>query len=53
MEMILSGEVIACRNSEKKTIVLYPRGNPFYAALSGTLTARPGMFEGLAALITS
>eukprot|EP01039_Chlorochromonas_danica_P006270 gene6270-6912_t len=42
MEMIISGDIIAIKNKEAKTLVLYPRGTPFYSQLSGTVTARPG-----------
>jgi hypothetical protein len=40
-EMILCGEVIACKNKEAKDIVLFPRGPKFLSALSGTITAYP------------
>jgi hypothetical protein len=40
--MIVGGKLIACKNTEKKTIVLYPRGKPFLTTLPGTVTATPG-----------
>lgn len=39
--MIVGGEIIACKNKEKKTFILFPRGIPFYSELSGTLKATP------------
>ena len=41
-EIIVAGKLIAIKNSEKKTIVLYPRGKPFLTELPGTATAQPG-----------
>lgn len=44
-EMIVGGEdVIAIKNTDKKTFVMYPRGKPFYTRLSGTITAKPNQF---------
>ena len=40
--LIVGGAVIAVRNKEKKSAVLFPRGNPFYSRLSGTVSATPG-----------
>lgn len=40
-EMILCGNVIACKNKEAKDIVLFPRGPKFLTPLSGTVTAYP------------
>jgi hypothetical protein len=40
-EMILSGEIIACKNKEMKDRILYPRGMVFLASLSGTVHATP------------
>jgi hypothetical protein len=39
--MILGGEVIACKNSEKKSMVLFPRGQAFLTKLTGDVTAKP------------
>ena len=38
--LITGGDVIACKNKAEKTIVLYPRGDPFYTHLSGTVQVR-------------
>jgi hypothetical protein len=40
-EMILCGDVIACKNKEAKDIVLFPRGPKFLVPLSGSITAYP------------
>jgi hypothetical protein len=42
MSMIVGGDIIAIKNKELKSLVLYPRGVPFFTALSGTVTANPG-----------
>lgn len=39
---IIGGDVIATKNKELKSIVLYPRGDAFYTKLSGIVTACPG-----------
>lgn len=41
--MIIGGEIIAIRNKELKSLVIYPRGTPFYVTLSGTVRANPGV----------
>lgn len=40
--LIVGGDIIACRNRALKSIVLYPRGRPFLSLLSGSITAEPG-----------
>lgn len=40
--LIVGGDIIAAKNKEKQTLVLYPRGDRFYSRLSGTVTATPG-----------
>lgn len=40
--LIVGGDIIACRNKTIKSIVLYPRGKAFLSNLSGTVTATPG-----------
>ncbi len=40
--MIVGGEIIANKNRELKSLVLYPRGVPFLTTLSGTVTATLG-----------
>lgn len=40
--MVVGGEIIAISNKEKKTLILFPRGVPFYSQLSGTVTATHG-----------
>lgn len=40
-EMILCGDVMACKNKEAKDIVLFPRGPKFLTPLSGSVTAYP------------
>lgn len=42
MEMIVGGDIIAIKNKELKSLVLYPRGRPFLVELSAPVTARPG-----------
>lgn len=37
----MSGQIIALKNRDLKTLILYPRGDPFYSRLSGTITAKP------------
>mmetsp|Transcript_22677 Transcript_22677/g.33142 ORF Transcript_22677/g.33142 Transcript_22677/m.33142 type:complete len:352 (+) Transcript_22677:58-1113(+) len=41
-DIILSGEVMACKNSETRDTVLFPRGDTFLCPLSGTVSAVPG-----------
>eukprot|EP01031_Cornospumella_fuschlensis_P031078 gene31078-37561_t len=41
--MIIGGELIAIRNKELKSLVIYPRGTPFFVTLSGTVRASPGV----------
>lgn len=36
---IREGTIIACRNTDSKDRILFPRSNPFMAPLSGTVTA--------------
>lgn len=40
--LIVGGTVIAVSNKELKSLVLHPRGEPFYTKLSGTVSATPG-----------
>jgi hypothetical protein len=40
--LIIGGDIIATRNKDLKSLVLYPRGEPYYSQLSGTVTAIPG-----------
>lgn len=40
--LIIGGDVIASRNKEKRSMVLYPRGKRFLTRLSGSVTAVPG-----------
>ena len=40
--LIIGGDIIASRNKEKRSMVLYPRGKRFLSRLSGTVTAVPG-----------
>ena len=40
--LIIGGDIIACKNKALKSLVLFPRGQPFYTELSGTITAVPG-----------
>ena len=40
--LIVGGEIIACKNKAMKSAILYPRGKPFFVPLSGTVTATPG-----------
>ena len=40
--LIVGGDIIACKNKTLKTAVLFPRGRAFFSALSGTVTAAPG-----------
>jgi len=39
--MIVGGEIIAIKNKDSKTLVLYPRGKAFLTGLSGQITAIP------------
>lgn len=41
MSLIVGGDIIAVKNKELKSLVLYPRGEPFLSKLSGTVTATP------------
>jgi hypothetical protein len=41
-DMIMSGDIIACKNRETKDTTLYPRLSAFLTKLSGTVTANPG-----------
>lgn len=40
--LIVGGDVIACKNKALKTAILYPRGRPFLSVLDGGVTATPG-----------
>lgn len=42
MLMVGGEDVIACKNKDKKTFALYPRGKPFYTRLSGTCQVTRG-----------
>ena len=41
-DLVVSGEVIEYKNTEKKTSVLYPRFKPFLVEMPGTGTIIPG-----------
>ena len=40
--LIIGGDIIGVVSRELKSLVLHPRGQPFYTALGGTVTAKPG-----------
>jgi hypothetical protein len=39
--MIVGGEIIALKNKDSKSLILYPRGTPFLTTLSGKVSAFP------------
>jgi hypothetical protein len=41
MNLIIGGDIIACKNKAMKSFVLYPRGTPFLTILTGVVTAVP------------
>ncbi len=41
-KMLVGGDIIACKNKEKKDQTLFPRKRPFLAQLSGTASYYPG-----------
>jgi hypothetical protein len=41
--MLVGGELIAVKNREYKTLVLFSRGVPFYTELSGVVSGKPGV----------
>ena len=41
--LIVGGDIIACHNKTLKSAVSFPRGKPFFSALSGAVTATPGL----------
>jgi hypothetical protein len=40
--LIVGGDIIALKNKEKKSYVMYPRGKAYLTELSGTIKAKPG-----------
>ena len=40
--LIVGGDIIALKNKEKKSFVMYPRGKPYLTELAGTVRAKPG-----------
>ena len=43
--LIVGGDIIALKNKEKKSYVMYPRGKAYLTELSGNVKAKPGSLE--------